>query len=227
VLVAGCAVALGACQGTTDGSAGAPEAPGVRAAAPPPPGTEPWQVVAGESDLAVYVYRAGSLARLGHNHVVATGEISGRLLIAPTPTESTLEITIEKSRLLVDEPARRHAAGEEFAAEIPPDAVAATRENMLGPRLLDAVNHPRISIRSVAITGDFPDLQITSRVKVLDRWFELTFPVRVEISGDRLRAVGERQVTHGELGLEPYSVMLGALSVQDDMKLKYSIVAER
>ena len=45
--------------------------------------------------------------------------------------------------------------------------------------------------------------------------------------GDHLTATGEFSVKQSDLGLKPFSVLGGALQVQDQMKVKFSVVAAK
>ena len=56
---------------------------------------------------------------------------------------------------------------------------------------------------------------------------ELLVPVMVSTNGDELAAHGTFTVTHGELGLAPFSAAMGALRVRDDMRISYQLVARR
>lgn len=234
--VALCAALLAGCQ-----TAGEPEAPAAPAdAAPPaigkpPPGAVRYRIVPGASAVVIRVYRAGSLARLGHNHVIATSALTGTVDLTSPLSASRLEIGFDKTALQVDDPTLRARSGEAFAEALPPDAIEGTRENMLGPRLLDAERYPRVSVRAVGIDGTLPAtpqapaeaLTVHAMITVLEEPFPVSFPVQVRREGERLVATGSRTLTHGALGLEPFSVMLGALSVRDEMEITYSIIIER
>jgi hypothetical protein len=53
-----------------------------------------------------------------------------------------------------------------------------------------------------------------------------TVPVRYRLAGDgSLEAAGEFPLRQSELGLMPFSAMLGALQVQDEMRVSFHIVA--
>jgi polyisoprenoid-binding protein YceI len=217
---------LAGCQGT------APTAPDAAPSAPAPgpasgASAVHYRVLAQDSEIVVRVYRGGSLARLGHNHVIATRDIDGSLWLDPQTGRASVALGFEKTSLLVDDPALRAANGEDFATDVPADAIAATRDNMLGPRLLDAERYPRIEIRSIETVGTAPGITVQATVQVTDQAFPVTFDTDVEIEDRRITASGEQRLSHAELGLEPFSVMLGALRVQDVMELKYSIVAEQ
>jgi hypothetical protein len=91
--------------------------------------------------------------------------------------------------------------------------------------VLDEARHPVIRIVSGAIDGAGEDLEVALRVGLRGRWHDLSAPVRVRREGGRLIAAGQFVVRHGQLGLEPFSALLGALKVQDEMTVKFSIVA--
>jgi len=50
-------------------------------------------------------------------------------------------------------------------------------------------------------------------------------PFTVQSDSDQLAATGSFDVRQSQLGLTPYSLMLGALQVQDGMTIKFKIVA--
>jgi hypothetical protein len=55
----------------------------------------------------------------------------------------------------------------------------------------------------------------------------VTFPATIELTDDSFVAHGQLEVTHGELGLSPFTAMGGALSVRDLLVLKYEISGVR
>ena len=119
----------------------------------------------------------------------------------------------------------RTAEGADFPAEVPESARQGTRKNMLGPQLLDADRYPGITLTSVAIEGTREQMRARTRVRVKDQTREITIPVSAKYSSGRIEAQGEFALKQSDLGLEPFSVMLGALVVQDELKVKFRIVA--
>jgi len=49
-------------------------------------------------------------------------------------------------------------------------------------------------------------------------------PVHYEQHGDTIIASGELALRQSELGITPYSAMLGALQVQDEMRVQFRLV---
>jgi polyisoprenoid-binding protein YceI len=212
-------------------------APGPRAPASPagaaahrpqaPPGAtgREYRVSAEESLLTVLVYRGGALAKAGHNHVIASHQLLGTITVPEDLTASSFELRIPVTLMTVDEAPLREPLGADFPAEIPADAKEGTRRNMLSDALLDGERYPGISLRSeriVAIPGGF---EVTLLVGIKDQTHTMTLPVMVERSGAVLRASGELSLRQSALGLKPFSVMLGALQVLDEIKVRAQIVA--
>lgn len=191
------------------------------------PGTTEYRVLAQESLVRILVYRGGTISNAGHNHVIASRNPSGTLYLHTDVANSGFQIVLPVGELLIDDPELRAREGADFAREVPDSARQGTRRNMLGEALLDGERYPNITLSALAITGTREAMQARTRVDVRDRSHELTIPVTVQYEGDRVIAGGEFPVKQTDLGLTPFSVMLGALQVQDEMKVKFRIVAER
>ena len=212
----------------------APRKPSPPPEAQPAPTEEPVQpqagavehrVVADESQVKILVYRGGKLSSAGHNHVVSSHNLSGKVWVHEAVSRSGLQIVMPVALLEVDDPKMRSEEGADFASEVPESARQGTRKNMLGPQLLDADRYPGITLTALAITGTREQMQVRMRVRIKDQTREITIPVSARHSPGRVEAQGEFALEQTDLGLTPYTVMLGALAVQDEMKVKFRIVA--
>lgn len=201
----------------------APSAP--QPVAPVTPGEGiPYDIVPAESLLTILVYRGGTLARAGHNHVIASHEVTGTVYVNDDIARSSFKLQFPVATLTVDEPQLREQAGPEFPPEVPDSAKEGTKRNMLGEALLNAAAFPTISLASTGIAAVEGGLNAQVQVTVRDQTRTLSVPVRYEIKGGQLLATGELPLKQTELGLKPFSVMMGALEVKDDMKIQFHIV---
>jgi len=173
--------------------------------------------------LRVLAWPDGPLRRFGHHHVISHHGISGTVAVAPNPLESIITLELTVVDLEVDDPALRALEGEDFEGEVPQKDIDGTRGNMLGENLLHAEQFPTIQIQSTAINGSLPDVNIVTTVTVTGMEQTVTFPASIELTDDSFVASGQLEVTHGELGLSPFTAMGGALSVRDLLVLKYEI----
>jgi len=211
-----------------------PPAPPLVPAAPAPHIGTPYVIVPQASLLTILVYRGGALASAGHNHVIASHELSGTIYVPSVLLESSFEVHVPVATLTVDEAALR--AGQpaaDFPADVSESAREGTRRNMLGEALLDAQRYPEIVLRSLRLAAadggsaagsGTVQAQLQSSVRGELRTF--TVPVRYRLAADdSLDLGGEFPLRQSELGLTPFSAMLGALQVQDEMRVSFHIVA--
>jgi len=217
--------------------AGAPErrgdaAPAAAAAAFPhafyehPPGEgRVYRVDASRSELQVLVFRAGALARRGHNHLVRATAFEGAVFLATDVEASRMDLQVPVRALEVDPEAQRASAGAAFAAAVDADARAGTRGNLLGPRVLDAGAHPFIAATARVAGGELPWLVLELTLTVRGHPHRSTVPVRVELDGEQLRARGMLALRHAELGLEPFTALGGLLAVADPIILRFDLLA--
>jgi polyisoprenoid-binding protein YceI len=189
----------------------------------------PFDVVGADSLLEIRAYRAGALASAGHNHIIASHDLTGTVYLPAQVLRTSFEVHVPLATLAVDEAQlRAKEMSPDFPPEVPESARQGTRAHMLGPELLDADNHPEIILRALGLTGDpsGPDTvlaHIQANVRGADHAF--TAPVRYARSGDSLTMEGEVRVRQSDLGLKPYSALLGGLQVQDEMLISFRIVA--
>jgi polyisoprenoid-binding protein YceI len=173
----------------------------------------------------ILVYRAGTLARAGHNHVVTSREVEGTIHLTPQVERSQFRIVLPVATLLVDQPDARREAGPEFAADVPQTAREGTRRNMLSPALLAGDEFPEMTLVSTRIEPAPGGALATVDARVRDRTSTLAIPLRYEQKANELLADGHVTVRQSDLGLTPFSAMLGALQVQDEITIRFRILA--
>ncbi|HKU86074.1 MAG TPA: YceI family protein [Casimicrobiaceae bacterium] len=169
------------------------------------------------SIVVVEVRRAGSLARLGHDHVVASHDVRG--YVEPDAGRADLYVTLD--HLAVDEPKLRKQA--RFDTEPTADAIAGTRRNMLDKTLeADRYSYASIGVRRAPGAGA-ADVSIalhgTTRT--------MRVPLTVAESPQEIAVNGELALRQTDFGITPLSVVGGAIQVQDEVKLRFDIRARR
>jgi len=204
---------------------------------PAPHEGTPYDIVAAESLLLIRVYRGGALASAGHNHVIASHSLSGTVYVPDTLMRASFEVHVPVAELSVDEPALRERENSaDFPPEVPESARQGTRRNMLGAALLDGEHNHEIVLRALRLEPDtaaggtdaaggaravLARVQTTVRGEVR----AITVQVSYSLADGALTASGEGRIRQSDLGLTPFSAMLGALQVQDEMRVSFRIVA--
>src|SRR5471032_308006 len=210
---------LAACTALTPPPALTPPAP---AAALPAPswhaqGARVLQIVPQQSLLTITVRRSGPLARLGHDHVIASHTLQGTV----APALGRTEFQFRLDELSVDEEGLRQAAG--LTTTPSADAIAGTRHNML-VRVLDAERYPVVHIAARREAGS-KVLQADITLHGVTR----TVPVPTEIveaaDGSKLEASGKVLLKQSDFGITPFAILGGAMAVQDKMELAFRITA--
>jgi hypothetical protein len=224
-----------------------PPQPAAPSAAPPEAVQgNAYRIDATQSELRVLVYRAGPLAHFGHNHVMVNRSLRGEVSVAADVAATSFRLIVPVDRFSVDDEEARHEEGADFSNEVPDDAKAGTRANMLGAAVLDAAGFPEITVTGVSFQGspsDYsalahqrslpasgapePGRQLIATVAVKVAGHESRIDVPATLFADRagIAATGVVEVRQSALGLTPYSLMLGALQVQDALVIKFKIVA--
>jgi polyisoprenoid-binding protein YceI len=192
---------------------------------PWPEGARELTLLPGESELRILAYRDGPLAKLGHNHVISTSDIDGRVAWTEDIARGYVEMRMPVESFEIDRPELRAEEGEEFPGEIPEQDIAGTRANMLGEKLLDAENYPEIRLYSRRVRGSLDALVVDAEVVIKNQPTSVSFPLSARWEGERLIASGEVSLSQTSLGLEPFSALLGALTVRDEIELKFRFVA--
>jgi hypothetical protein len=183
------------------------------------------QIDPNRSVIQIITYRGGRLARLGHNHVIAAREIAGTVWVRPQLQDSSLELRISVEKLTVDEPQLRVGRGAEFPAEVPQNARDGTRQNMLSAGLLNREKFPQIFVRSAGIQGTASAATFALEVEFKGQRYNLQVPAEIRFDSGQVSAQGRTTLLQSSLGLTPFSVMLGALQVKDQLDIEYDILA--
>lgn len=175
------------------------------------------RVDSGRSLVTIVVRRGGSLARLGHDHVVASHDVRGYVDIAG----GRADLYIPLDRLAVDEPGLRSEAG--LTTQPSEEAVEGTRRNMLD-KVLESGRFPFALIRMNQDFSDRSKLSVTITLHGTMHAFEI--PVQIETIPGGLKISGNMTFNQTDFGIVSFSILGGALQVQDRLDLRFRILAE-
>jgi hypothetical protein len=181
--------------------------------------------------LVLKVYRGGRLKHLGHNHVITSDAIAGLLWLSAGASAGTdadaangyADLYVPLASLIVDPPAARQAAGPDFSSEPSDRDREGTRRNLLGPKVLDAANHPYLRA-----TIDLTSSQ-TGKVMfgVAGKQTSHNLPFAVERQPDgSLTVSASFELTHEALGIRPFTALGGAIAVADPIRVAVTLQAQ-
>jgi polyisoprenoid-binding protein YceI len=168
--------------------------------------------------VVIEVRRSGSLARLGHDHVVASRHVGGYV----APEEGRSDLYVPLMHLTVDESSLRTESG--FDTQPTESDIAGTRANML-EKVLEADKYPFALIRVSGAGRGSGDLRIVLTLHGQTR--TLQAPAQVETDDRRVTVSGKLSFNQTDFGITPYSLFGGALAVRDAVDLRFRIEAVR
>ncbi|MRX09132.1 YceI family protein [Pseudoduganella sp. FT25W] len=211
--------ALSACSQLPSPAAPQTTAPAVAAPAPaaslPADAGPPLRIDSAHSLIAVTVRRGGLLARLGHDHVVASHAITGTV----TPSRNVADFQFRLDEMKIDEADLRQIAGLEKQPSA--DAIEGTRHNML-TKVLDAERYPLVNVHAERSAAGQP-LRVAITLHGVTRTLDI--PVQLREENGVINVKGTVVLKQTDFGLTPFSVMGGAMAVLDQMELRFDLSA--
>jgi hypothetical protein len=174
------------------------------------------------STAVVQVGKSGTLARFGHDHIVASHDLTGYAWLpggAASLIGARADLYLPLAKLAVDEAELLTAAGLGTA----PSAadIDATRTNML--KSLEADSYPWLNV-SIAMTSA-EALFINLTLHGVTRSYRI--PADIQVSADELRVAGGFTLRQSDHGITPFSTLGGALSVGDELDVRFDLRARR
>jgi len=179
-----------------------------------------YAVDAGRSSVVVHVGKEGVFSFAGHEHVVTASRLQGKILAAPDDlSRCQVRLVFETAALRVQE------EGE------PRGDAAKVQAAMLGPQVLDASRFPLVTFESRTVTGrkaaqGAHELTITGDLSLHGVTRSVALPLRVEVSGDALKASGRFLLRQTEYGIKPVTVA-GVVKVKDELTIDFALVATK
>jgi len=173
-----------------------------------------------ESLVVIEVRRAGSLARLGHDHVVASHEVEGFI----APDESRADLYLALGRMAVDEAPLRAEAG--FATQPTESDIEGTRANML-EKVLEAEKFPFVIVRVSGADANQGNATLDIAITLHGATRTLRAPVQIDADATQISVAGRLGFDQTDFGITPYSLLGGAIAVQNRVELRFRIRARR
>jgi YceI-like domain len=170
--------------------------------------------------LLVVVRRGGALAQFGHDHVVASHDVAGYI----APDDGRADLYVPLDAMAVDEPALRAGAG--FDTQPSAADIAGTRRNMLD-KVLETSRHPyaliAVSDNGAGAAAHQPTVALT--LHGVTRRVEAAS--HLERSAGEITVTGALAIDQSRFGIEPFSILGGAISVQDRVNITFRLRARR
>ena len=168
--------------------------------------------------------RDGPMKSAGHDHVIASANVEGLVLLSDDPGKSRADLRLPLQQLVVDNPDYRERFGLE--PDLPVSAIEGTTRNMQD-KVLESSRFPwvTVGVRVLSMQDAQADLDVS--VTMHGTSFDYSVPAELTVDPGKLRVTGAMSVGHADFGLTPFSAAGGLLRVADDIEVVFDLVATR
>ena len=178
-----------------------------------------YEIDSAHSTMQIDVYKEGFFKALGHDHLVAAKEFSGRVVFDPNHAEnSSVTFRLATKSLTALDP------GE---SEKDRSSVQTT---MQGKEVLDVEQFPEVTFSSTEVSklekkGEKWNLTLGGKLKLHGVEKPIRLPVGVSIAGNELIAQGEVFLLQTDYGITPVKVAGGTVKVKDRLRIHFEVRA--
>jgi hypothetical protein len=183
-----------------------------------------YQVDPQRSRVFIRTGRDGPMKAAGHDHVIASADVEGLVLLSDDPDKSRADLRLPLQQLIVDDPVYREQFGLE--PDLPESAIDGTTRNMQD-KVLESNRFPwaTASIRVLSMQEAQSELGVT--ISLHGSSFNYSVPAELYIEPERLSVSGSMTMQHSDFGLTPFSAAGGLLRVSEDIEIVFEILAIR
>ncbi len=188
--------------------------------APPSDGSI-FRIDADHSKLEIHVYKEGFFKAFGHDHLILAKRFSGQARFSEQRVEdSSIAFLVQTKSLEVLDPGESEKDRNEVQA------------TMLGEKVLNSDKFPEIKFTSTLVhvirTGsDGINAKLDGTLNLHGVEKQVSVPVQIRMSGDKLTAVGEIALRQSDYGITPIRVGGGGVRVKDELKINFELTATK
>ncbi|MCO5171227.1 MAG: YceI family protein [Planctomycetes bacterium] len=169
------------------------------------------------SSLTVWTYKEGLLSKVAHDLCIRAADWQAEARRDGRRVEVEVVVPVRGLRV----------QGQVKDGAVLPLSEKDHREiegNLASRHVLDADRFPEVRFTGA---GDLPEgggrATITGQLTIHGTTRPLTLAVDVREAGDRVVVTGEARVRQTDFGVKPYSALLGALKVQDEVRVSWEV----
>ncbi|MDQ1358338.1 MAG: hypothetical protein QOJ52_274 [Acidimicrobiaceae bacterium] len=163
-----------------------------------------------DGKLLVNVYKDGMAAKMGHDLTLEASSWSGKADIDPDdPSASSVSVSTDASSLEIAE-----AKG---GAKPLSDSDKRDIKKSITSKIL---TNGAISFESTAVSGTPPRLQVKGDLTINGQSQPVTLDLNVDDNG---HATGTTSFKQTQFGVKPFSAMMGALKVKDNVDITIDV----
>ena len=169
-------------------------------------------MTAADGELHIITGVAGRAAKMGHRLTIGMRSWQAGVQWSDgQPTGAQVSVDVDSLEVLGGQGGLTPLAGPEKSV---------ARSNAL--KSLDAKKFPQISFTADDVAKTADGYRLTGAVEIHGTSRPQTVDIKVDDQGDTLALSARVQVTQSDFGVKPYSLMMGALKVADEVTIDFS-----
>jgi hypothetical protein len=189
----------------------------------PDPQSSLYKVDSANSIVRIKVLRGGAMAKFGHDHIVASRDIQGYLLLGDD-NSCQADFYAPLNQLIVDDPVLRDEAS--LVTTPSEKDIAGTKTNMLIS--LEAEEFPFVQLQSLDCVGVMDGQPVATNIGLHGIFQEQQLIMAVaQPSSNSFVISGSFAILQTDFGIEPFSVFNGLLKVEDRLEISYQLLARK
>lgn len=163
--------------------------------------------------VTVRTYKEGMASKIGHDLVMTVASWKGTVSVDPdNPAASNVSATFDARSFQV-------VSGSGGAKPLSDK----DRKDILGniaDKVLQVNRHPEITFNSESVdAGDPSRIRVNGQLSIVGNSRPVTLELSVEQQDGSVRASGTIPVKQTDFGIKPFSALLGALKVRDNLDI--------
>lgn len=171
-----------------------------------------WSLTAADGELRVITGVAGRAAKMGHRLTIGMQSWKSTVHWAGgEPTSVELTVDVDSLNVLGGEGGLTPLAGPERGV---------ARANAL--KSLDAKKFPHIRFAAADVATTADGYRLAGTLEIHGKSRAQTVDVTVDDRGDTLGLSAQVRLLQSDFGVKPYSLMMGALKVADEVTIDFS-----
>jgi hypothetical protein len=189
----------------------------------PDPQSSLYKLDSASSIVRIKVTKGGAMAKFGHDHIVASRDVQGYLLLGED-NSCRADFYTSLNQLIVDDPILRDEA--KLLTTPSEKDIVGTKTNMLVS--LEASDFPFVQLQSLDCTGAMDGQPVAASIGLHGVIQEQRLTMTVtQTNANNMLISGRFEILQTDFGIEPFSVFNGLLKVEDRLEITYQITARR
>ena len=170
-----------------------------------------YEITQAQGDLLLYTTVEGPAASMGHDLILRPTSWRGTVVVGETASQCQVQVTVDMSTLVV-------CGSKGGIKRVGEGDLKIINANIR--KVLAVETYPTLTFESTEITGDWEKATLSGQLNLCGRSENQSF----EITANPDQSISlDGTITQTRYGVKPFSTMIGAMRLGDDVTVKVSL----